>query len=87
MHAIITGRVQGVNFRAFTRRQAVALGLTGWARNRPDGTVEVLAEGERGALEALAARVQDGPPMAHVTGILTEFCDGTGEFAEFVIRY
>lgn len=87
LNAIITGRVQGVNFRAYTRRQAVALGLTGWVRNRPDGSVEVLAEGERGALEALAVLLRDGPPMAHVTEVQVEFDEGTGACAEFVIRY
>ncbi|NJL92227.1 MAG: acylphosphatase [Anaerolineae bacterium] len=53
LHALVHGRVQGVSFRATTQQTAQQLNLTGWVRNRPDGTVEVLAEGPRAALERL----------------------------------
>ena len=67
---IVTGRVQGVGFRAATRNQAIRLGLTGIARNLADGSVEVLAIGEAAALDALAAWLQRGPPLAQVDHVV-----------------
>ncbi|HVI57250.1 MAG TPA: acylphosphatase [Luteimonas sp.] len=66
---LVVGRVQGVCFRAGTREQALRLGLRGHARNLPDGSVEVVAAGEAGALEALAGWLREGPPMARVDGV------------------
>lgn len=63
---VVSGRVQGVGFRYATRAQALALGVCGHAVNRVDGTVEVLAVGEPGALDALAAWLQRGPDHARV---------------------
>ncbi|UNK49132.1 acylphosphatase [Lysobacter sp. S4-A87] len=63
---IVSGRVQGVFFRASTRDQALALGLRGFARNLPDGRVEVLAAGDDVALDRLAAWLRQGPAMAQV---------------------
>jgi acylphosphatase len=68
----VTGRVQGVFFRASTRDVAMQLSLTGYARNRADGTVEVLACGRAGAIDELADWLQHGPRMASVTGIDAE---------------
>lgn len=62
----ISGRVQGVFFRASTRDRALALGLTGYARNLPDGRVEVLACGSRDAIDALCDWLAIGPPAAQV---------------------
>lgn len=62
----IFGRVQGVFFREWTVRQALALGVNGWVRNRRDGTVEVLAVGDRHLVDALAERLRQGPPAAEV---------------------
>ena len=87
LRAIITGRVQGVNFRAFTRRQAIALGLTGWVRNRPDGAVEVMAEGEEARLLLLERMLREGPPMARVDAIELTWSDATGEFPDFHIQH
>lgn len=67
---VITGRVQGVGFRASCQRQAVALGLTGWVRNRWDGAVEALFEGPAEAVEAMLAWCHQGPPAAYVTGVV-----------------
>ena len=67
---IIKGRVQGVFFRASTRRVAESLGLTGHAINLPDGDVEVLACGERKALDQLGEWLQDGPPPARVDDVV-----------------
>ena len=66
LQAWVSGRVQGVFFRASTRERALALGLRGHALNLPDGRVEVVAAGDPEALEALAAWLQHGPPMARV---------------------
>ena len=65
----VTGRVQGVFFRASTRDIAVPLGLTGHAVNMPDGSVEVLACGERAAVAELERWLSDGPPLAAVSGV------------------
>ena len=69
MNAIVRGRVQGVGFRDATASTARALGLRGWVRNRPDGSVEVLAEGEGEALERLQAFLRTGPRFAEVTDL------------------
>lgn len=63
---LIEGRVQGTFFRESTRRQAVPLGITGHAKNMPDGTVQVLACGEPDALKRLTEWLKHGPPMAEV---------------------
>ena len=65
-HFLVSGRVQGVGFRWFVVKEATSLGLTGWTRNLPDGRVEVVAQGEPGAVEALAAALAQGPPHARV---------------------
>jgi acylphosphatase len=65
----VTGCVQGVFFRDSTRRVALDLGLTGYAKNMPDGSVEVLACGGAEALDRLAEWLRSGPPMASVTGV------------------
>lgn len=65
----VTGRVQGVFFRASTREQAVRLGLAGHARNLPDGSVEVVASGGAGALDELERWLHHGPPAARVASV------------------
>lgn len=67
---LVSGRVQGVGFRAATRREALALGLCGHARNLPDGRVEVLAGGDEMALQRLADWLHRGPPLANVDQVL-----------------
>lgn len=69
---LVTGRVQGVWFRAATREQAFALGLAGHARNLDDGSVEVVARGDAVALETLARWLQHGPPLAIVDQVRRE---------------
>ncbi len=86
LHAIVSGIVQGVNFRYYTRREAQRLLLTGWVRNNPDGTVEVIAEGPRPRLERLLAFLQSGPPAARVTGVTITWQRARGEFSAFEIR-
>ena len=70
VHLSIQGRVQGVGFRFFAQDVAQELGLTGWVRNLPDGSVEAYAEGPREALEAFIKRLGDGPPMGKVQTII-----------------
>lgn len=69
LKAIVRGRVQGVGFRDATARTARSLGIHGWVCNRSDGTVEVLAEGEAGALARLEAFLRTGPRFAEVTDL------------------
>ena len=72
-HYIIHGRVQGVFFRDSTRGKAVALGVRGWVRNRPDGTVESVAAGDGSALDALEQWFRHGgPPAARVERVDVE---------------
>jgi len=87
LRAIVYGRVQGVGFRYFTQREASALGLTGYVRNRWDGTVEVVAEGPRQALERLVARLRIGPRSAYVRDVSLEWGEATGEFRYFNVRF
>lgn len=68
----VSGRVQGVAFRAHTRAQALALGLRGHARNLADGRVEVLAVGDADAIERLAEWLRHGPPLAWVDDVVRE---------------
>ena len=65
----VTGRVQGVGFRFFVQHKAVALGLKGWARNTPEGDVEVYAEGTPDRLDDLASALHIGPSMAEVRSV------------------
>ena len=87
LNAIVYGRVQGVGFRFFVLRQAVALGLSGWVRNMSDGMVEVLAEGDSARLQELLAALQEGPDAAYVRDVKRHYSPATGEFRDFDIRY
>jgi len=69
---IVSGRVQGVFYRASAREQALILGMAGYAKNLPNGEVEVLAIGDVAALDALEQWLQQGPPAAKVTSVSRE---------------
>lgn len=86
-HLLISGRVQGVFYRANTRDEARRLGLTGWVRNLPDGRVEAVAEGEEEKLKRLIDWCHKGPPGAVVRGVEVHWEDFRGEFTDFEIRY
>lgn len=86
LHAIIDGSVQGVGFRMFVLDHASALGLTGWVRNKYDGRVEVVAEGEMPELENLLEKLRLGPRSAFVTEVAKEWQPATGEFSNFGVR-
>lgn len=72
---VITGRVQGVGFRDWLVAEATAAGLSGWVRNRPDGSVEALLAGEAPAVEQVAAACHRGPPAARVAAVRAEPAD------------
>jgi acylphosphatase len=78
VHAVITGRVQGVWFRAWTVEQAGRLGLAGWVRNRLDGAVEAVFSGPRPKVEEMLAACRRGPPAARVENVAVEPCDPPG---------
>lgn len=83
--ARIHGRVQGVSFRYFTLRAAEQLGLTGWVRNRFDGTVELVAEGEKQILIQFIEIINQGSGMAQVVNIEQRWDQASGEFTKFSI--
>lgn len=87
LHAVIVGRVQGVNFRYYTTRTARSLGLAGWIANRRDGTVETVAEGHPAELSQFLAFLQKGPPAASVSTVTCTWEAATGEFEDFQVRY
>ena len=80
-HLIISGRVQGVSFRYHTSRVAHELGITGWVRNRRDGSVEAMVSGSPEAVGKMIEWARHGPRRAIVTGVAVE--EGSGEFSGF----
>lgn len=84
---LISGRVQGVFYRARTRDQALARGLTGWVKNLPDGRVAAVFEGEREKIEDILAWCRKGPPYARVEEVWVDWQPYQGEFHDFTIRY
>jgi len=86
-HVLISGRVQGVCFRANTWEKACSLELTGWVRNLPDGSVEAVFEGEKAAVEAMREWCRTGTPPARVDRLKAEEESPTGEFTGFEIVY
>lgn len=82
----VVGLVQGVGFREATRRAAVALGITGWVANLPDGSVAGVAEGDEEALAAFTAFLHEGPRFARVQSVQTTPSAACGEFSDFAIR-
>ena len=72
IHAIVTGHVQGVSYRAATASEARRLGVVGWVRNLPDGSVELEAEGPQDKISELVAWCEKGPPSARVSGVAVD---------------
>jgi acylphosphatase len=85
-HISIYGHVQGVFFRQWTADTADRLGVSGWVRNRPDGSVEVHASGELQAVDALIAELRRGPPMAEVADLVIEKVEPTPDTGFWVRR-
>jgi acylphosphatase len=86
LNARVEGMVQGVGFRAFVEQAAIARGLTGWVRNRWDGTVELAAEGPRPDLEDLLRVIRRGPRASTVRSVQIEWQTASNEFPGFMIR-
>ncbi len=86
-HVIITGRVQGVFFRANTVRAAERCGVSGWVRNRRDETVEAVFEGEPSRVEEVLAWCRKGDPPADVKDVHVKWEDYAGEYVGFSIAY
>lgn len=86
-HVYVSGRVQGVFFRAETVEFAERLGVCGWVRNLSDGRVEALFEGDREDVEKAVDFCGKGPPGAHVRDLDIKWEDWRGEFHDFRIRY
>ena len=86
LHLKIYGLVQGVYFRSTARSKALALGLSGWVKNMPDGTVESVAEGEEEKLNEYKKWCETGPPEARVEKIQEIWEELTGEFKGFGIK-
>jgi len=81
-HLIITGRVQGVGFRYYMEYKARQFNITGWGRNRRDGSVEAMIQGAPENVEAMIVRAHRGPPKASVTAVTAS--EGSGDYTEFV---
>ncbi len=86
VHLLVSGLVQGVFFRQSTVDEARRLGLAGWVRNLPDGRVEVEAEGERTAVEALVRFCGEGPPGARVDHVEQAWSAPRGDLGSFAAR-
>ena len=86
LHATITGKVQGVYFRAWVYDQAASLGLAGWVRNLADGKVEVLAQGTPEALAAFKERLPQGSPLSRVDTVAAAMIEYDNAYTAFAIR-
>jgi acylphosphatase len=84
---LVKGVVQGVNFRYYTRREALRLNVTGWVRNLPDGSVAAVLEGEEEDTQALIRWCRQGPPSAEVQSLIVQPEEYRGEFESFSICF
>ncbi len=87
IQATVHGLVQGVGFRYYTRNVAARIGVVGWVRNKPDGTVEVYAEGTPEEIRRIEDFLHSGPPHAHVTHVELRRPAPTGSYDRFKIDY
>jgi acylphosphatase len=85
LHAIFHGKVQGVWFRANFKKKADELGVVGWVKNLPDGTVEAIVEGERKDLEEILDWCRNDMPMAEVASVDAEWSEPSAKFYRFAI--
>jgi len=86
-HMFVSGRVQGVGYRAFVAHTATRLGLCGGVRNLDDDRVEVEVEGEKTTIDMLVQELKQGPPLAHVSKVEVEWSTGAERFSSFRIWY
>lgn len=86
LQCLVSGKVQGVNFRAWVKDQAEALGIKGWVRNLNDGRVEVLAQGDDQALSSLRGKLAQGSTFSRVENIDCKWIDYEKEYTGFELR-
>jgi len=86
-HIFVSGKVQGVFFRAKTRGKALELGLTGWVKNLSDGRVEAVFEGEKAQVEQILEWAKSGPPGAKIEALEPIFEAYKAEFSDFEVKY
>jgi len=87
VHLVIAGRVQGVWFRANTQKKAKTLDLKGWVKNRPDGRVEAVFEGEKEQIDHIIEWCKKGPSFARVDDVQIQWETPIGDFTTFTITY
>lgn len=87
IHALVSGRVQGVGFRYFVERIAQSMGVVGEVRNLGDGRVEIRAEGEEALLDSFLKKVEQGPGLSHVTSIDVDWSPAIGVYKRFDVTY
>ncbi len=86
-HVYVSGTVQGVYFRANTQEEARHRGITGWVKNRNDGRVEAVFEGQQSTIKEMIDWCHEGSPRATVENVTVEWEEPTGEFDDFTINY
>ncbi len=86
-HVIVFGKVQGVFFRAETQKAALGFGVTGWVRNKADGTVEAIFEGHSNAVNLAIDWCRQGSPSARVTDVQVDWDQCSGEYDTFSVTY
>ena len=87
IHALVSGRVQGVGFRYFVVRVAQSMDLVGEVRNLGDGRVEIFAEGDEKTLLKFLKRVEEGPQLSHVTSVNVNWAPAIGAYKRFDVTY
>ena len=87
VHVVISGKVQGVWYRASTKKKAEELGLTGWVKNTSDGNVEAVFEGDATKVDEMITWCWIGPPLARVTDVKITRRNTSGEFTDFTFLY
>ncbi len=85
--AVVSGKVQGVFFRDYTRSEAQRLGVAGWVRNKKDGSVEILASGDEYRVDQLVEWLYQGSPNARVSSVEVKTAEKPGELKGFEVRY
>jgi len=83
----ISGVVQGVGYRYFVVRRARECNVTGWVKNRSDGSVQIEAVGQRGALEDFLSGIRIGPPAAHISGVDAQWAENGPEYETFDVKF
>ncbi|MDI9585170.1 MAG: acylphosphatase [Acidobacteriota bacterium] len=87
LHALVSGRVQGVGFRYYVQREATRLKLNGWVRNLGDGNVEVMVQGPPDAVDEMLKKLREGPPFAWVRDVVTNWKEPDPSLVTFEVRH